>query len=32
VDAQHTTVEFLKDWIIDHTLIEHQRFNRSFQP
>jgi len=32
VDALHATVEFLKDWIIDHTLIEHRRFNRSFQP
>ncbi len=32
VDALHTTVEFLKDWVIDHTLIEHRRFRRSFQP
>lgn len=32
VDALHTTVEFLKDWVIDHTLIEHRRFRKSFQP
>ena len=32
VDALHTTVEVLKDWVIDHTLIEHRRFRRSFQP
>jgi len=31
-DALHTTVEFLKDWIIDHTLIEHRRFAKSLQP
>jgi hemerythrin len=32
VDALHTTVEFLKDWIIDHILLEHRRFRRSLQP
>jgi hemerythrin len=32
VDALHTTVEFLKDWVIDHTLLDHRRFRRSFQP
>ena len=32
VDALHTTVEFLKDWIIDHTLIEHRRYRKSLQP
>jgi hemerythrin len=26
VDALHTVVEFFKDWIIDHTLIEDRRF------
>jgi hemerythrin len=26
VDALHTMVEFFKDWIIDHTLIEDRRF------
>ena len=31
VDALHTTVEFLKDWVIDHTLLDHRRFRRSFQ-
>ena len=31
VDALHTTVEFLKDWVIDHTLIEHRRFRKSLQ-
>jgi hemerythrin len=32
VDALNTTVEFLKDWVIDHTLIEHRRFRKAFQP
>ena len=32
VDALHTTVEFLKDWVIDHTLIEHRRYGESLQP
>jgi len=32
VDALHTTVEFLKDWVIDHTLIEHRRHRKSLQP
>ena len=32
VDALQTTVEFLKDWVIDHTLIEHRRFRKSLQP
>ena len=31
-DALHTTVELLKDWAIDHTLLDHRRFRRSFQP
>ncbi|HTO21223.1 MAG TPA: hemerythrin domain-containing protein [Spirochaetia bacterium] len=26
VDALPATVEFLKDWVIDHTLVEHRRF------
>jgi hemerythrin len=30
VDALHTMVEFLKDWVIDHTLLEHRRFLASF--
>ena len=25
-DALHTMVEFLKDWVIDHTLLENRRF------
>jgi hemerythrin len=29
VDALHTMVEFFKDWIIDHTLIEDRRFKDS---
>jgi hemerythrin len=32
VDALHTTVEFLKDWVIDHTLIEHRLHRKSLQP
>jgi hemerythrin len=32
VDALHTTVEFLKDWVIDHTLIEHRRHRTLLQP
>lgn len=32
VDALQTTVEFLKDWVIDHTLIEHRQYRRVFQP
>ena len=32
VDALHTTVEFLKDWVIDHTLLEHRRFRTVLQP
>jgi hemerythrin len=30
VDALHTMVEQLKDWVIDHTLLEHRRFQASF--
>jgi len=29
VDALHTMVEFLKDWVIDHALIENRRFRSS---
>ncbi|HUJ75915.1 MAG TPA: hemerythrin family protein, partial [bacterium] len=25
-DALQTMVEFLKDWVIDHTLVEHRRY------
>jgi hemerythrin len=32
VDALQTTVEFLKDWVIDHTLLEHRRYRKSLQP
>ncbi len=32
VDALHTTVEFLKDWVIDHTLLEHRRFRTLLRP
>jgi len=32
VDALPATVEYLKDWVIDHTLIEHRRFHKSLQP
>ena len=32
VDALHTMVEFLKDWVIDHALIEDRRFRESLQP
>ncbi len=28
VDALHTMVEFLKDWVIDHTLLENRRFRK----
>jgi hemerythrin len=32
VDALHTMVEFLKDWIIDHALLENRRFKSALQP
>jgi hemerythrin len=32
VDALHTMVEFLKDWIIDHALLENRRFRSALQP
>jgi hemerythrin-like metal-binding protein len=32
VDALQTTVEFLKDWAIDHTLLEHRRYTKSLHP
>jgi hemerythrin len=28
VDALHNMVEFLKDWVIDHTLLENRRFRK----
>jgi hemerythrin len=31
VDALHTTVEFLKDWVIDHTLLENRRSRNALQ-
>jgi hemerythrin len=31
VDALQTLVEFLKDWVIDHTLLEDQRFRASLK-
>jgi hemerythrin len=31
VDALHTLVEFLKDWVIDHTLLENRRFRASLK-
>jgi hemerythrin len=31
VDALHTMVEYLKDWVIDHTLLEDRRFRNSLQ-
>jgi len=32
VDALPATVEYLKDWVIDHTLVEHRRFHLSATP
>jgi hemerythrin len=29
VDALHTMVEFLKDWVIDHALLENRRFKEA---
>jgi hemerythrin len=31
VDALHAMVEFLKDWVIDHTLLENRRFKNSLE-
>jgi hemerythrin len=31
VTALHTMVEFLKDWVIDHTLLENRRFHAALQ-
>jgi hemerythrin len=30
-DALHTMVEFLKDWVIDHTLLENRRWSASLK-
>jgi hemerythrin len=30
-DALRTMVEFLKDWVIDHTLLENRRFGRQLR-
>jgi hemerythrin len=30
-DALHTMVEFLKDWIVDHTLLENRRWSASLK-
>jgi hemerythrin len=32
VDALPATVEYLKDWVIDHALVEHRRFRLSRKP
>ena len=31
VTALHTMVEFLKDWVIDHTLLENRRFHAALE-